>query len=161
MVSKYFIKDTDISKYDKLWLYFGSVKPDLTIMCLLKPHKYIFRFNDVDKLISKINNSNKNWLFYYRIGVLSHFLADFFTSPHNRVGVKGFCFNHRNYESRLHKIFEDNLYDYSFHCLSSYTIEDYLIVLHNQYLNLVDTSVYIDFEYICNIISILFLKLVL
>lgn len=161
LVCKYFIKDTDIPKIDKLWLYFGSVKPDLTIMCLLKPHRYNFRFNDVDKLFLKINDSNKNWLFYYRVGVLSHFLADFFTSPHNRKGLKGFCFNHRNYESKLHKIFKNNLYNFSFHCLTDCNVEDYLVSLHTQYLELVDTSVYVDFEYICKMLNTAFLKLVL
>lgn len=153
LVTKFMLRGIDLSCKYKLLVCFGSIKPDLTIMCVIKPHKYNIRFNDVTKLLSKLDFNNKDWLYYYRVGILTHFFADFFTDPHNRVGVKGFCFNHRNYESRLHRFFKDNINDFNIISERDVLLKNYLVNLHTKYIESDIHEYENDFNYICMIIN--------
>jgi hypothetical protein len=45
----------------------------------------------------------------FRLGCLSHHVADYFTAPHNRTGVAGFCMDHRGYENQLHLYFKEQM----------------------------------------------------
>ena len=152
LVSKSFSKDFNLSKLNRFWLYFGSIAPDLTIMCLLKPHQFKSRSYDILERISSLDFSNKDWLFYYKVGVISHFMADFFTAPHNREGVKGFCMKHRGYEVDLDKFFRDNINSFKGSSIKEFNLKNYLFNLHSDYIY-EDPCISTDFTYICLIVS--------
>lgn len=150
-------KSLDIPSRYKFWVCFGSISPDLTFMCLVKPHQFKFRINDVLKLYSSLDFNNKDWLFYYRVGVISHFVADFFTSPHNRKGVKGFCTMHRGYELDLDRFFKVNFKYYKFSSIDYIDFKNYLYSLHKEYMSK-DFTLRNDFSYICEVVGLIYNK---
>lgn len=151
LVAKHFSKDFDLSCFDRFWLCFGSIAPDLTPMCILYPHRFKLRNYNVLKRFSRLNLNSKNWLFYFKVGVISHFLADFFTAPHNRKGIKGFCTRHRSYESDLSEFFKCNLESIKFSSQRHFDFENYLDFLHSDYIKQ-DEALEIDFNYICRVV---------
>lgn len=177
LVTRHIARNFGVSKFNKVWLYFGVVFPDLTPLCLLRPHMYSTRLNGIISQFNSLDLSIRDWKFYFKLGYVSHYLADFFTAPHNRVGIKGFCFNHRNYEDDLDLFFRDNLpsfnlythsnilsdnYFDNFPCdglslrteyLSDYILDFYVYLteLHKRYLEQ-DSCLSTDFEYICIIV---------
>ena len=120
-------------------------------MCILYPHRFNLRNYNVLKRFSRLNLSSKNWLFYFKVGVISHFLADFFTAPHNRKGIKGFCLRHRSYESDLAKFFKYNLENIEFSSCTDLDFENYVFLLHSSYMSK-DRSIEYDFDYICRVV---------
>lgn len=152
LVSKFFTRDLDLLLCNRFWLYLGSIAPDLTPMCLLRPHRFSSRSSNITERFYSLDFNSKDWLFYFRVGVISHFVADFFTAPHNREGLKGFCVRHRGYENDLDKFFRDNLSYFKFSKVSNFSFENYLNSLHDDYMS-TDTSIEVDFGYICTIVN--------
>ena len=93
------------------WLFcVGSIFPDTTPLCLIKPHKFDITDNKSKKRMNRVFFIKSNhYADSFRLGCLSHHLADYFTAPHNRTGVKGFCTDHRGYEEKLHAFFKQEL----------------------------------------------------
>lgn len=111
-LSKQLLKDCphDFSRLESLLFCFGSIFPDCTPLCLLHPHKMEVTAGKSKKRLHKILFEERNkFADSFRLGCLSHHLADYFTAPHNRTGVAGFCMDHRGYEARLHRVFKDQL----------------------------------------------------
>lgn len=155
LLTKELVSTLFISKCKGFWLCFGSVFPDLTPMCLLKPHRYDSRNIKILRKYYSLDFSDKDWLFYFKLGIIGHYFADFFTSPHNRKGVVGFCTNHRNYESELHRFFKCNLSSYKFPSTKYYNLDIFLNSYHTKYMN-EDSCYENDFKYICTAVYYLF-----
>lgn len=140
------IKDTLGVSLNKSSLIFGSIKPDIAYSLVkldhFKPQSFDFICDEINELSTHSFQSNKefNKFISNRIGIVTHFISDFFCVPHNdRQTYKKNFINHIKYEHKLHKLFK------SF---------DGKIDVSNNYFN-IDNS---NSEYIKALIDILHLK---
>ncbi len=107
---------------NKLNLIYGSIKPDIVYNLVrlehFKPQSFDFVCNRINELSNCRFKSNKESvkLFSNQIGVVTHFISDFFCVPHNdRRTYKNNFIKHIKYEHRLHQLFKsfDNKIDVS------------------------------------------------
>lgn len=96
----------------RLPFYVGSIWPDCRPSFVTTPHKFDITFDDIEHKISKfIANYDKdqgmNMRRCARLGVIIHYIADYFTFPHNK-----------NYTGNLkdHCVYEEELK----HCMYKY-----------------------------------------
>ncbi|MCD7885039.1 MAG: zinc dependent phospholipase C family protein [Lachnospiraceae bacterium] len=90
------IKELDIHKKS---FYFGSIQPDLNPKMFAEPHEYNMTWDKLKMLILRIEAEAKeegidNCTVWMHMGIVMHYLADYFTFPHNTCfedGVKGHC----------------------------------------------------------------------
>lgn len=94
---------------DKKWFTFGNVLPDVKPYYIKRKHFYCVSFDYVISLINSLENdmdriSMKE--FSLRLGIISHYVSDFFCYPHNdRAYFKGRLKEHMQYEYKLHSSF--------------------------------------------------------
>ncbi|OPJ55167.1 zinc dependent phospholipase C family protein [Alkalithermobacter paradoxus] len=95
-------------------LIYGSMKPDISPRLALKKHYKNESFNFVlDEIMSLIDDGlSENLIsinrFSTRLGVISHFLSDFFCLPHfDRDYYHDKLIKHLKYENDLHYKFKD------------------------------------------------------
>lgn len=85
---------------------YGNIKPDLSPQCLRNPHmleNYLFIIqHDSNRLISH-NTPVKE--FSIELGVICHFICDFFCYCHLNHNLYHKLFRHFIYEIRLHMVF--------------------------------------------------------
>jgi len=90
----------------------GCVLPDKRLRyMLLHPHFFDRSFSYVSRLIRRTLKEMQNGLldfvqFSLRLGMICHYVADFFCQAHNVRGYMGFR-AHRRYEAALDKAMED------------------------------------------------------
>ncbi len=93
-------------------LSYGAMKPDIAPRLAVKKHykdqSFDFVLNEILKLIDNGLQENPISInrFSTKLGVISHFLSDFFCLPHhNRKYYHDKLFEHLKYEKDLHKHF--------------------------------------------------------
>jgi len=132
----------------KASLSYGSIKPDIAPHLLKLDHFKPQSFNLVCKRITALantefDNSTESHKFLSReIGVITHFISDFFCVPHNdRKTYKNNFMNHMAYENNLHKVFKEKevkmnqLYFFShLHSNCDRGIKEVIGDFHNEYL---------------------------
>ncbi|ACB84463.1 zinc dependent phospholipase C family protein [Natranaerobius thermophilus] len=115
----------------------GNVTPDFAIEHKIKKHEYLhlkkWFLNYFEKTLD-MNIGNKR-LAYYRLGVITHYLADFFCRPHNDNTIKKKYLKHFSYEKKLH----DELLKYQLDCnvsgnISLLDIDKTLDENYNKYI---------------------------
>ncbi len=89
-------------------LIIGSVKPDRSSLFLSHPHFWNYSKKFVWKKMKKlsqkkIKNGKKNKKFSIELGIILHYIADFFTAVHNISPNK--VLDHMAYEEKLHDAF--------------------------------------------------------
>ncbi|KAB3529219.1 zinc dependent phospholipase C family protein [Alkaliphilus serpentinus] len=157
------VKDHLGIELNKKSLIYGSIKPDIAPRLLLldhfKPQSFSFIMHEALELSkhSLVSNSEFLKLFSRQIGVVTHFIADFFCVPHNdRLTYENNFFSHMRYETNLHMQFRDfeeklNIEKSHFNVdnFSVSTIQNVVDFLHNQYqlrgestINDVKSSIY-------------------
>ena len=109
-LAKYLVKesrDKDLKKH-KYAFYLGSILPDIKPSFIYRRHEISQTFPALQKRIIKLTDlspkeKEKNTTKYYRhLGEVSHYLADYFTFPHNQKFTGGFR-EHCSYEQELKK----------------------------------------------------------
>ena len=88
----------------RLPFYIGSIWPDCRPSFVTTPHKFDITFDDIERKISKfIANYDKDKGMNMRrcagLGVIIHYIADYFTFPHNDHypgNVKDHCYYERD-----------------------------------------------------------------
>lgn len=107
-LAKYIVKnsqDRDLQKH-KLSFYLGSILPDCKPSFIYKKHEITGTFPDVKKSIDKLINGKKNKpvknkrVYYVNLGQVTHYIADYFTFPHNKI-YPGTLKDHCTYEEKL------------------------------------------------------------
>lgn len=69
----------------------GSVAPDFMIRSMIQGHNYERTAQRVERRIIKLEENGRwNLVSAYRLGYVTHYLADYFTAPHNTHGEFGF-----------------------------------------------------------------------
>lgn len=97
--------DADLRKH-KFSFYLGSILPDIKPSFLYKRHEISGTFPTLQKNIKRLSEGKKavekkKGTKYYRdLGQISHYLADYFTFPHNDI-YPGSLKDHCSYEERL------------------------------------------------------------
>lgn len=85
--------------------YLGSILPDCVPSFITRKHRIDTTFEILKKEIRKLTedfNPNKGLNRYYcrHLGVITHYLADYFTYPHNKI-FQGNLREHCSYEKQL------------------------------------------------------------
>ena len=82
----------------------GSILPDIKPSFLTKKHEYFGTFEEIqEKMKSLINSSpqeGKERVYWRRFGEIIHYMADYFTFPHNK-NFTGNLYEHNKYEKHL------------------------------------------------------------
>lgn len=105
-------------KLDKTQLIFGSVKPDiysgLPKLKHFKPQSFDAICREIQKVSSVSLSDNRAHLAYIsqKIGIITHYVADYFCVPHNdRKTYQDHFWDHLKYEGALHKSFKNTISD--------------------------------------------------
>lgn len=91
-------------KYKKQ-IVLGSIMPDINLLTYLQGHTY----KDSIQMIRKnakalVDQKLWNKASFYQLGIILHYVADYFTFPHNAT-FKGSLSEHRSYEKELRSCF--------------------------------------------------------
>ncbi len=84
---------------------YGNVKPDLSPMIRTQKHNIGESYDFVRDAIVDLAQSpfdGQRGAYSYRLGIVCHYVTDFFTFPHNR-GFRGTFKQHMNYEMHIHE----------------------------------------------------------
>ncbi len=103
----------EMDRYRKEF-YFGSIQPDLNPRMFSEPHEFDESWERVKKLILQIVSEVKEEDYsrhavWTQVGVVNHYLADYFTFPHNTC-YKGNLRGHCQYENELKYLMRAYLY---------------------------------------------------
>lgn len=100
----------NLTRY-KMSFYFGSVLPDLNPRMFREPHEFDGTYEQFKEYVLQIVSDARNGVcsergLWRRIGEALHYLADYFTYPHNSSyegGVKGHCLHERDLKYLLRR----------------------------------------------------------
>ncbi len=92
----------------------GNIAPDINLFSYLSGFKSLvpaghhckFALEKSKKLIQRIENIRNEWLYFYELGVIMHYLADSFTYSHSENYPCKYS-PHTAYERELHKKFKE------------------------------------------------------
>ena len=149
------VKDTLGVELNKSCLIYGSVKPDIAPKLLMMDH---FKPQSFDIIMDEIHDlsqfrliDNKQFMRFFstQIGIVTHFIADFFCVPHNdRRTYKNNFINHVIYENTLHKelkSFNDTVKvsynSFNVDNLTPFTIKKVIDYYHKEYSLLEETPI--------------------
>ncbi|MCD7957256.1 MAG: zinc dependent phospholipase C family protein [Lachnospiraceae bacterium] len=100
-LSAYLVEELRIKELDlhRKSFCFGSIQPDLNPKMLSEPHEYDVTWDKVKRLILRIESESEeescdNSTLWMHMGIVTHYLADYFTFPHNTCfedGLKEHC----------------------------------------------------------------------
>lgn len=106
-LAKYMIEtlnDEGLKKH-KFAFCLGSILPDIKPSFVYKRHEIKGTFSDISRHIARLSEGpkamrKKSRKYYMDLGQISHYLADYFTFPHNEV-YTGSLKEHCSYEKKL------------------------------------------------------------
>lgn len=107
----YNIKENfNICVYENQFLY-GCIKPDYSIPLFFIPHYKEKSFDYIMQMVRNLTLLNfyqeKDLkLFYTNLGVINHFLCDYFCYAHNNKNLDPMLL-HLKYEKQLHAVFQE------------------------------------------------------
>ena len=82
----------------------GSILPDIKPSFLTKKHEYFGPFEEIQNkmktLIDSSPQEGKERVYWRRFGEVMHYMADYFTFPHNK-NFTGNLYEHNKYEKHL------------------------------------------------------------
>ena len=98
------LNDAELKKY-KFFFYLGSILPDIKPSFVYRRHEVNGTFPDIRRHIKRLSEGEKvtrkkGRKYYMDLGQVSHYLADYFTFPHNE-NYTGSLKDHCNYEEKL------------------------------------------------------------
>ena len=90
-------------KYHKKAFCLGNILPDIQPSFVTKRHEYFGTFDEVQGKIRRLVQSGAGYndrVFWRRSGEVMHYIADYFTFPHNKT-FDGTLYQHNTYEKHL------------------------------------------------------------
>lgn len=108
LLARYIAKnteDTELKKH-RLSFYIGSILPDCKPSFVYKKHEINGTFPDVKKMMEQLIFGRPNGKmvrkrrYYMNLGQVTHYIADYFTYPHNKI-YPGTLKDHCSYEEQL------------------------------------------------------------
>lgn len=89
-----------LGKYSK-YLVLGSIMPDINLFTYVRGHKYKESIKFIEQKTKELTEKPVwNRKSYYDLGIILHYLADYFTFPHN-PNFHGSLAEHCDYEKKL------------------------------------------------------------
>jgi hypothetical protein len=154
----------ELQDYKKSF-YWGSILPDCVPSFITRKHNIDETFDILKKEILKVTDNydmNRGFTRYYsrHLGVITHYLADYFTLPHNTTftgSLKEHCSYEKELKFALKKYVsseEANLMrekSVLFHTVDE--ILDFIKKMHKEYLNAIK-AVKVDCKYIVELCHI-------
>lgn len=150
--------------YQKAFIL-GSIEPDKNqftylygLTCGMKFHGHNYE-NVLSAMKNLFNSIQKQKHFevlrYYYLGKLTHYVADAFTFPHNRI-FPGNLKEHCRYEKMLHENFNNALQKQELTGIKAKSMDSfyYIEILHKEYLKEAG-SCEIDCKYILQAVTML------
>lgn len=106
-LAKYMVEslnDEGLRKH-RLSFYLGSILPDMKPSFIYRRHEITGTFPDIRRHIARLSEGQKaieknGRKYYMDLGQISHYLADYFTFPHNDI-YPGNIKDHCSYEEKL------------------------------------------------------------
>lgn len=106
-LARYLVRELNLNglvKHRKAFCL-GSILPDLTPKMVTSPHEYETSYGEMQEFVEGIftegiDNEWQGRVLWRRIGVVLHYLADYFTFPHN-TSFDGNLKDHCMYESEM------------------------------------------------------------
>lgn len=156
MSSHYLISNSILENIDKNKAFlvneknfiYGNIKPDVSSKYLFMKHYHAESFDMILKKIKylcklSIDSLSKKFSlskFNQELGVICHFLCDFFCVPHSqRWEFKHSMKKHMTYEKELTLVAkETNLSRFKGDIITHSSVEDFFFDLYNQYVNELD-----------------------
>ncbi len=90
-----------LPRYAFIW---GNIRPDFSLKCRKKPHYYQEMEQDMQEMAREMVDTDKGklglWFFSDRLGVICHYLCDFFCYAHSDQ-FAGEIKDHIRYEAKL------------------------------------------------------------
>mgnify|MGYP000864638594 CR=1 FL=1 len=134
----------------------GNVIPDINPSFLLMRHEIDYTLNKVKMDIRLASNElYAGHNFYIRLGIISHYISDYFTLPHNKI-YKGTIKDHCIYEGDLKRIMKEKVKykgipkEELVDILNYNDLIEFIISKHGEYSN-TDGGIEIDCKYIYNV----------
>ena len=140
-------------KLKRYSLIFGAIKPDVSTIFAKYPHYIELSLDNlattVDLLIENIEGRKEleSRAFARELGVILHYIADYFCRVHNDINGKKHLKNMKHiwYEKKLHKVIKKyeleslreevaNDLEYDLKKIDMLSFEDYVIYKHNRYM---------------------------
>ena len=120
LLARYIAKNTEDEELKKhrLSFYIGSILPDCKPSFVYKKHEINGTFPDVKKMVNQLifgkqqGKLTRKRRYYMNLGQVTHYVADYFTYPHNKI-----------YPGNLKADFSD-----------AEALYEYILERHKQYL---------------------------
>lgn len=155
------MKSTESLQSHRKAFCLGSILPDIKPSFLTKRHEFFGTFDEVQKklqtLVEEGTGQYKERVFWRRMGEIFHYIADYFTFPHNKTFTGSFM-EHNSYEKELKNrlksyICNGEAQQYAtdmIHFSSFAQLTDYIRDKHAVYLKK-ERNVSDDIRYILNV----------
>jgi len=134
-------------RLNKKHLIYGSIKPDFTKNKV--PHYIDKSIDYIDKEIEKIindNNSENKKAFSRRLGMIMHYISDYFCRAHNTDYYRKNLVAHLKYEKRLAKAIKmKDIKKKRYHEMNFGKIKELVVELNKEYMK--EKSLIRDKEY--------------
>ena len=139
------LDDKELKKH-RFSFYIGSVLPDIKPSFIYKRHEINGTFPYVKKHIARLSEgqkvmNKKNRKYYRDLGQVSHYLADYFTFPHNCVftgSIREHCIYEKKLKFALRSYIRSGEINVNSTVVRRFTTPqqlcDYVIQIHQQYL---------------------------
>lgn len=135
-LADYLIRDNERPAIEFMFKV-GSVAPDFMIRSMIQGHSYETTAQRVERRIIKLEESGRwNLVSAYRLGYVTHYLADYFTAPHNTHGSFGLR-EHCVFEKEQLRLLRCQLNDQRTtlrHYDTQQDVMEYLRIRHEEYL---------------------------
>ena len=138
----------------------GNILPDIQPSFVTKRHEYFGTFEEVQDKISSLVHSGDVYgdrVFWRRVGEIMHYIADYFTFPHNKT-FEGSLRQHNRYEKLLKNklksfVLEGKADVYAENGIRFETVNqlvEFIRVHHRRYLNC-ERNIEDDIHYILSV----------
>lgn len=163
-LARYLVGTMELSSLEKhrKAFYLGSILPDCKPSFLTTPHEIQGTFEDVRQYVMNLttyyNVQQRNARAYYRnLGQVIHYIADYFTFPHNRIyqgNIKEHCVYEKKLKFALNQYLQSGEADKNRRKAQEFrtpeALLDYIKKVHQEYLK-VKKEVEADCRYIVEV----------
>lgn len=149
LLARYIAKNTEDEELKKhrLSFYIGSILPDCKPSFVYKKHEINGTFPDVKKMVNQLifgkqqGKLTRKRRYYMNLGQVTHYVADYFTYPHNKIypgNLKDHCF----YEEQLKRSLKNYIMSRNMEAgekvqadfSDAEALYEYILERHKQYL---------------------------
>lgn len=149
LLARYIAKNTEDEELKKhrLSFYIGSILPDCKPSFVYKKHEINGTFPDVKKMVNQLifgkqqGKLTRKRRYYMNLGQVTHYVADYFTYPHNKI-YQGNLKDHCSYEEQLKRSLKNYIMSRNMEAgekvqadfSDAEALYEYILERHKQYL---------------------------